>query len=421
MGSREPESIASVQTSARAAGYRLPATGSPRIALVAGEASGDLLGAGLIDALRRRFPEAEFAGIGGDAMRAEGLDAWFDASELAVMGLAEVLSHLPRLLRLRRSLRKRVLAWKPDVFIGIDAPDFNLGVERWLKQRGVRTVHYVSPSVWAWRERRAEKIGHSADRVLCLFPMEPVIYAKHGVDARFVGHPLADIMPLDPDRDAARAALALPADATVLALLPGSRVGEIDRLAADFLAAAARVLAALPQLQIISPMADAQARAVFERVLATHPDAATLHPALRILDGDARTAMVASDVVLLASGTATLEAMLAQRPMVVAYKLAPLTHAIVKGFGLLKVDNYALPNVLAGERIVPELMQHDCTPRQLADAVLAWLRDATAVAALQPRFRALHAQLRRDASAQAAAAVAELLEAGSGESGVGSR
>ena len=392
-----------------------------KIALVAGEASGDLLGAGLIDALHRRFPEAEFAGIGGDAMRAEGLDAWFDASELAVMGLAEVLSHLPRLLRLRRSLRERVLAWKPDVFIGIDAPDFNLGVERWLKQRGVRTVHYVSPSVWAWREQRAEKIGRSADRVLCLFPMEPAIYAKHGVDARFVGHPLADIMPLDPDRSAARATLMLPADATVLALLPGSRVGEIDRLAADFLAAAARVRGALPQLQILAPMADAQARATFERVLATHPDAKALQPALRILNGDARTAMIASDVVLLASGTATLEAMLAQRPMVVAYKLAPLTHAIVKGLGLLKVDNYALPNVLAGERIVPELMQHDCTPRQLADAVLAWLRDATAVAALQPRFRALHAQLRRDASAQAAAAVAELLEAGSGESGVGSR
>jgi lipid-A-disaccharide synthase len=421
MGSREPEIIASVQTGAPATSYRLPVTGSPRIALVAGEASGDLLGAGLIDALRRHFPEAEFAGIGGDAMRAKGLDSWFDASELAVMGLAEVLSHLPRLLRLRRSLRECVLAWKPDVFIGIDAPDFNLGVERWLKQRGVRTAHYVSPSVWAWREQRAEKIGHSADRVLCLFPMEPVIYAKHGIDARFVGHPLADIMPLDPDRSAARATLMLPADATVLALLPGSRVGEIKRLAADFLAAAARVLAALPQLQILAPMADAQARATFERVLATHPDATTLRPALRILDGDARTAMVASDVVLLASGTATLEAMLAQRPMVVAYKLAPLTHSIVKGFGLLKIDNYALPNVLAGERVVPELMQHDCTPRQLADAVLAWLRDPAAVAALQPRFRALHAQLRCDASAQAADAVAELLEAGSGNSGVGSR
>ena len=354
-------------------------------------------------------------------MRTAGLDAWFDASELAVMGLAEVLSHLTRLLRLRRALRERVLAWKPDVFIGIDAPDFNLGVERWLKQRGVRTMHYVSPSVWAWREKRAEKIGRSADRVLCLFPMEPAIYARHGVDARFVGHPLADAMSLDPDREAARATLALSTHATVLALLPGSRVGEIERLAADFLAAAARVLAAEPQLQVIAPMATAQARAAFEQVLAAHPDGPTLQPALRILDGSARTAMIASDVVLLASGTATLEAMLAQRPMVVAYKLSPLTYGIVKGLGLLKVDRYALPNVLAGERIVPELMQHDCTPQQLADAVLAWLRDPGAVAALQPRFRALHAQLRCDASVQAAAAVAELLEAGSREWGVGSR
>ena len=200
-----------------------------RFVLCAGEASGDLLGAGLIEQLRARFPDARFAGIGGDTMRAAGFDAWHDAQELAVMGFAEVLAHLPRLLKLRSAFRKRVLDWKPDAFIGIDAPDFNLGVERWLKQRGVRTVHYVSPSVWAWREKRAEKIGQSADRVLCLFPMEPPIYARHGVDARFVGHPLADTMPLDPDRDAARAEFGLAADAPVLALLPGSRLGEIGR------------------------------------------------------------------------------------------------------------------------------------------------------------------------------------------------
>ena len=193
-----------------------------RVALVAGEASGDLLGAGLVEALRERFPDAQFAGIGGPAMRAAGLEAWFDASELAVMGLSEVLSHLPRLLRLRRALRERVLAWKPDVFVGIDAPDFNLGVERWLKRRGVRTVHYVSPSVWAWRESRAEKIGRSADRVLCLFPMEPAIYARHDVDARFVGHPLADAIAIDPDRAAARDALGLDFHAPALALLPGN-------------------------------------------------------------------------------------------------------------------------------------------------------------------------------------------------------
>ncbi|HZV24345.1 MAG TPA: lipid-A-disaccharide synthase, partial [Luteimonas sp.] len=228
---------------------------SPRIALVAGEASGDLLGAGLVDALRRRFPDAEFAGIGGDAMRAAGFDAWHDASELSVMGFSEVLSHLPRLLRLRRALRERMLAWKPDVFIGIDAPDFNLGVERWLKQHGVRTVHYVSPSVWAWRESRAAKIGDSADLVLCLFPMEPAIYARHGVDARFVGHPLADAMALEPDRTAAREALGLAPDAAVLAVLPGSRLGEIERLGAIFLQAAERVAKEIPDLHVVIPAA----------------------------------------------------------------------------------------------------------------------------------------------------------------------
>jgi lipid-A-disaccharide synthase len=380
-----------------------------RIALVAGEASGDLLGAGLIEQLRVRYPDAQFAGVGGDAMRAAGLDAWHDASELAVMGLAEVLRHLPRLLRLRSGLRRRVLAWKPDVFIGIDAPDFNLGLEQWLKQRGVRTVHYVSPSVWAWREKRAERIGRSADLVLCLFPMEPEIYARHGVDARFVGHPLADTMPLEPDRHAARATLGLDPIRPLLALLPGSRVGEIERVGPDFLAAAARVLAVVPDLQVVAPMASMQARSAFERVLKAHPDAAALSAALRTIIGHARTLMAASDVILLASGTATLEAMLAKRPMVVGYRIAPLTHAIVKGMGMLKVDRYALPNVLAGDTLVPELMQDDCTPEKLADAVLHWLRDPSAVAALQPRYRDLHVQLRRDASARAADAIVELV------------
>jgi len=380
-----------------------------RIALVAGEASGDGLGAGLISELRQHFPDAEFAGIGGDAMRAAGMDAWFDAGELAVMGLAEVLRHLPRLLRLRRTLRQRVLAWRPDVFIGIDAPDFNLGVEQWLKRRGIRTVHYVSPSVWAWRERRAARIGRSADRVLCLFPMEPPIYARHGVEARFVGHPLADEMPLEPDRAAACRTLGLDQQRPLLALLPGSRVGEIERLGADFLAAAARVLREMPSLQIVVPMANAQAHGAFRRVFAAHPDANALSPALREIVGHARVLMIASDVILLASGTATLEAMLAKRPMVVAYKVAPLTYGLVKGLGLLKVDRYALPNVLAGECLVPELMQHDCTPENLADAVLAWLRDPAAADALLPRFRELHLQLRQDASAQAAAAVADVV------------
>jgi lipid-A-disaccharide synthase len=380
-----------------------------RIVLVAGEASGDLLGAGLIAELRKRYPDAQFAGIGGDAMRGAGMDTWFDATELAVMGLSEVLRHLPRLLRLRRSLRERVLAWKPDVFIGIDAPDFNLGVEKWLKKRGIRTVHYVSPSVWAWRESRAAKIGQSASRVLCLFPMEPAIYAKHRVDARFVGHPLADEMPVDPDRLAMREQLGIDPDRPVLALLPGSRVGEIERLAATFLSAAARVLEEMPDLQIVVPIANAPANLAFRRVLGGHPDISNLQPALRLMVGNARRLMIASDVVLLASGTATLEAMLAKRPMVVAYKVAPLTYTLVKGLGMLKVRNYSLPNVLAGERIVPELMQRDCTPQKLAQATLTMLRDGEAMERIGPRFRELHLQLRQDASARAADAVAELL------------
>jgi lipid-A-disaccharide synthase len=384
-----------------------------KIALVAGEASGDLLGAGLISALRQRFPDAEFAGIGGHAMREAGLDAWHDAAELSVMGLAEVLSHLPRLLRLRRRLRSRLLAWKPDVFIGIDAPDFNLGVERWLKQRGIRTVHYVSPSVWAWREGRAANIGRSADLVLCLFPMEPPIYARHGVDARFVGHPLADAMALDPDREAARNALGLPPHVPVLAVLPGSRLGEIERLGAVFLQAAALVAQSIPGLRVVVPAATPACRGAIDQLLS---DPRLAVPDVRILDGNARTAMVAGDVVLLASGTATLEAMLAQRPMVVGYRIASLTHAIVKRLGMLKVDTYSLPNILAGERLVPELMQQDCTPGQLAAAVLRWFEAPDAAAALVPRFRALHADLRRDASTQAAAAVAELLGHGNRES-----
>ncbi|MBA3487807.1 MAG: lipid-A-disaccharide synthase [Lysobacter sp.] len=388
--------------------FPVPAPSPRRIAIVAGEASGDLLGAGLIEQLRERFPDAQFAGIGGDAMRSAGLDAWFDASELAVMGLSEVIAHLPRLLRLRRRLRARVMEWQPDVFVGIDAPDFNLGVEKWLKQRGLRTVHYVSPSVWAWREKRAETIGRSADRVLCLFPMEPAIYSRHGIDARFVGHPLADVMPLEPDRHAARDTLDLPHNATVLAVLPGSRLGEIQRLGASFIEASALVAQEIPGLRIVIPAATPACRVAVERLLS---ESRMTSAETRVLDGDARLAMTASDVVLLASGTATLEAMLAQRPMVVGYKIAPLTHAIVKGLGLLKVDRYSLPNVLSGKRVVPELMQQDCTPRLLADAVLAWLRDPQAMDALQPRFRALHAQLRCDASTQAAAAVAELIEA----------
>ncbi len=381
-------------------------TRAPRIALIAGEASGDILGAGLIEQLRRRYPGAEFVGIGGDAMRGAGCQTWFDASELAVMGLTEVLQHLPRLLKLRRAFRERVLAWKPDVFIGIDAPDFNLSVERWLKQRGVRTVHYVSPSVWAWREKRAEKIGSSADLVLCLFPMEPPIYAKHGIDARFVGHPMADDIPLHGDRDAARAALGLPASAKVLAVLPGSRLGEISRLGEPFFEAAWQVSERIPGLHAVVPAANAACRRLIEEQLSRSAlPVAYSH----VLDGQARTAMIAADVVVLASGTATLEAMLVKRPMVVGYRVNELTYRLVKALGLIKVDRFALPNILAAQDLAPELMQHDCTPDKLAAAIQQWFDHPQRTADLQGTYERLHERLRRNASARAADAVGELL------------
>lgn len=375
-----------------------------RIALVAGEASGDLLGAGLVRELLLRFPDAQIAGVGGPHLRAAGLDAWHDCSELAVMGLAEVLLHLPRLLRLRRSLRTRLLAWQPDVFIGVDAPDFNLGLERQLKQAGIRTVHYVSPSVWAWREGRAAKLGRSADCVLCLFPMEPPIYERHGVDARFVGHPLADSFALQPDRRGARARFALDDGVPVLAVLPGSRLGEIRRLLPVFLAAARKVHLAIPALQVLLPAANAACRDAIEACLGNHPPA-NVH----VVDGQAHDVMVASDVVLLASGTATLEALLAKRPMVVGYRISALTYRLVMLLGLMKVNRYSLPNVLANEPIVPELMQGDCTPDKLASAVMDWFDHPDARATLLPRYQHIHEKLRRNASATAADAVAELL------------
>jgi lipid-A-disaccharide synthase len=375
-----------------------------RIALVAGEASGDLLGAGLVSELKKLHPDAEFAGIGGQRMRAAGLQAWHDSGELSVMGLAEVVKHLPRLLSLRSKLRRRLLAWQPDVFIGIDAPDFNLGLERKLKDAGIRTVHYVSPSVWAWREDRAAKIGRSADRVLCLFPMEPPIYQRHGVDARFVGHPLADSFALHPDAAAARAALGVGEGGPVLALLPGSRASEIERLLPTFLDAAELLRAKLPQLQVLVPAADARCRTLIEARLGAHPQLP-----LRVLDGQAHEAMIASDLVLLASGTAALEAMLAKRPMVVAYRISALTYRVVMGLGMMHSNHYSLPNVLANEPVVPELMQGECTARNLADALERWLSDAEACQTLERRFLRIHERLRGGGSAAAAQAVSELL------------
>ncbi|MDO5504784.1 MAG: lipid-A-disaccharide synthase [Pseudoxanthomonas suwonensis] len=384
------------------------APGSPplRIALCAGETSGDQLGAGLVAALRERFPDAQFAGIGGPRMREAGMDTWHDAQELAVMGLAEVLAHLPRLLRLRKGFRQRLLDWRPDVFVGIDAPDFNLGIERWLKQRGLRTVHYVSPSVWAWRESRAARMGESADQVLCLFPMEPPIYAHHGVDATFVGHPLADAIAMQPDRTAARQRLGLADGGPLLAMLPGSRDGEIRRMLPVFLEAAARLQTRIADLKVLIPAANPSCR---ERIQSLLPPSGFPVADVLLLDGQAQAAMIASDVVLLASGTAALEAMLCKRPMVVGHRIAPLTYRIVKGLGLLRSAHVSLPNVLAGESLVPELLQQDCTPAKLAEALQHWFTDADARDALLPRFEAIHRQLRQSASERAADAVVAMV------------
>ena len=373
----------------------------PRIALVAGEASGDELGADLIDSLKRRYPGAVFAGIGGAAMASAGMEIWHDCAELSVMGLAEVVQHLPRLLRLRRELMRRLRDWRPDVFIGIDAPDFNLGVERRLKQAGVPTVHYVSPSVWAWRESRAARIGQSADRVLCLFPMEPPIYARHQVDARFVGHPLADRFPLINDRRAARESLRLPARSPVLAMLPGSRVSEVKRLTPIFVEAIGDLLLSHPTMKVIAPMANAACRRAFE--------AAGGGNVARILDGRAHQAMIASDLIVLASGTAALEGLLAKRPMVVAYRISPLTAWLVRRFKLMKTRHYSLPNVLAGEALIPELLQEDCTPENITAGLQHWLDHPEAIDLLTPRFLDIHRQLRHGASERAADVVAELL------------
>jgi len=385
---------------------RIPNPGSRRFVLVAGEASGDLLGAGLIAALRERYPTATFAGVGGPRMQAAGFDAWHASDELAVMGLAEVVRHLPRLLALRRDVRKRTLAFRPDVFIGIDAPDFNLGLERKLKRARVRTVHYVSPSIWAWRSKRARTIGESADLVLCLFPFEPAIYAKHGVAATFVGHPTADAFPLDPSQALARDALGLPDDAPVLAVLPGSRLGEIRRLSLDFIGAAMRLREEMPSLRIVAPMANSAARAAFEEIAAT----AGAGNAITVVDNHAHEAMIAADAILLASGTASLEAMLAKRPMVVAYRISPLTYRIVTAFRMLETTRFSLPNTLAGRDLVPEIMQDAVTPDALAAALLPALLERRVPMPLLAEYRHLHLALRRDASRSAAAAIAALID-----------
>ena len=376
------------------------------IALVAGELSGDLLGAGLIAALKTHYPHARFSGIGGPGMIEQGLRSLVPLERLAVMGLVEVLRHLPELLRIRRRLYRELLADPPAVFIGIDAPDFNLGLERRLRIRGIPTVHYVSPSVWAWRPWRVRKIARSVDLMLTLLPFEAAFYQRHDVPVRYVGHPLADTIPPHNDLLLARQSLhlAVPTGARIIALLPGSRRGEVGRLGPLLLDTAAWVWARRLEVHFLLPAATPE---LFEILESMRAERTPMLP-LTLVQGRSREVMTAADVVLLASGTATLEAMLLKRPMVVAYRVAPVTAWIARR--LLTVSHFALPSLLAGRALVPEFVQDAATVDNLGPAVLRWLDDAVARSELMVEFEALHAQLRCDASRQAAAAVAELLE-----------
>lgn len=380
-------------------------TGAIRVAIVAGEASGDQLGGALIAELRARAPELTVRGVCGPVMRAAGCEPLADAHELAVMGLVEVLGHLPRLLRLRARLRREIAAWKPDVFIGVDAPEFNLGLCSRLHAAGIKTVQYVSPQVWAWRERRVGGIARACDLVLCLLPFEPPFYARHAVKAEFVGHPLADQVPLVPERSAARRALNIADDATVVALLPGSRRGEVSRLAPDFIAAAAALAAARPALQFIAPMANASVRELFEHALRSASGAP-----VRVVDGQARLVLQAADAALVASGTASLEALLCDCPMVVAYRLSGVTAFLVRSLRLVRLPYFSLPNLLAGEALVPEFFQEQVSAGNLSGALAQQLDDAPRRAMLSGRFRTIHASLRQGGAARAAAAVLRLLE-----------
>ncbi|WP_439861276.1 lipid-A-disaccharide synthase [Pseudomonas sp. MBLB4136] len=369
-----------------------------RVALVAGEASGDILGVGLMQALKARHPRVEFIGIGGPRMEAEGLKSYFPMERLAVMGLVEVLGRLPELLARRRRLLRDLIAARPDVFIGIDAPDFNLDLELKLRRAGIKTVHYVSPSVWAWRQKRVLKIRQGCDLMLTLFPFEAQFYDAQQVPVRFVGHPLADAIPLDADRAAARLALDLPVDGPVVALLPGSRGGEVARLGALFLDAASRLRALRPGIRFVLPSASPERRAQLEQMLVGRDLPLTL------LDGRSHEALAACDAVLIASGTATLEALLYKRPMVVAYRVAPLTYRILKR--LVKSPYISLPNLLAERLLVPELIQDAATPEALAQHVAPLLGDGEVQT---ESFDLIHRALRRDASAQAADAVLNLV------------
>lgn len=379
------------------------ATDVLRLGLVAGEASGDLLGGLLLQGLKTRWPNLQAAGIGGPRLVAQGFDAWWPHDRLSVFGYVDALGRLPELLRIRRQLAQRLLHDKPAAFIGIDAPDFNFGLETRLRGAGIKTVHFVCPSVWAWRRERLRTLARAADHVLCLFPFEPALLHAAGIAATFVGHPLADAIPLVPPGAAARTALGLAEDATVVALLPGSRRSEIIHIAPRLLAAAALMQRQRPgALRFVMPVVPGL-RALVDPLLAVHAPGV----AVQLLDGQSHAALAACDVTLIASGTATLEAALFKRPMVITYHLAWLN------WQRMKRQRYqpwfGLPNILSGEFVVPELIQHDATPEALAREGLAWLDDAPRVAALQQRFTELHHRLRQNTAQRATDAIAQVL------------
>ena len=383
-----------------------PEASGRAFALVAGEASGDNLGGGLVPALRAREPGARFFGVAGPRMVEAGCEAWVPSEALAVMGLTEIVRHLPRLLRLRRELLARLIAARPDVYVGIDSPEFNLRVARALKAAGIPTVQYVSPQVWAWRQGRVRTIGQSVDLVLCLLPFESAFYDAHAVRAVFVGHPLADRIPLVSDPAPARAALGLPASRPLVAVLPGSRGAEVSKLGPPFAATVAWLHQRRPELEFVAPMANARARALFEAALAAAAPEVPVH----LVDGQAQLALTAADAVLVASGTATLEAALVKRPMVVAYRVSPLSSFLVRTLKLVKTEHFSQPNLLAGRPLVPEFFQEQVRPERLGPAVLEQLERPDR-AELVAAFGEIHERLRRDASARAAEAVLELLAA----------
>ncbi|WP_462158065.1 lipid-A-disaccharide synthase [Pseudoalteromonas sp. GB56] len=382
------------------------ATAKPlRIGIVAGEMSGDILGEGLIKAIQKTHPDAQFVGIGGPRMQALGCESLFDMEELSVMGLVEVLSRLPRLLKIRKQLVNHFIDNPPDVFIGIDAPDFNLRVELPLKEAGITTVHYVSPSVWAWRQKRIHKIAKATNLVLSLLPFEKAFYDEHAVPCTFVGHTLADDIEVEQNNEAARAQLGLSSEDKVLALLPGSRGSEVGLLTPTYAQTAERLQQQNPDLKVVVPLVNESRKQQFLMLQKEH--APKLDAIL--LDGQSSIAMQASDAILLASGTASLEGMLYKKPMVVGYKLKPMTYWMVQNVFTFTIKYFSLPNLLADEELVPEFLQHECNVDSLCAALEPRLYGDTS--ALIQRFTDIHKNIRCDASAQAAKAVLELINA----------